>query len=106
MKERRTFTRAKISCLICYNRVNNGRPRIVMSKNISAIGAMFLAEEFLPCNTSLDLRLKIPNVKGYIKLKGKVVRVQSTAGVPLYKTAIKFSHPSQKINQFLHNSKK
>jgi hypothetical protein len=59
---------------------------------------MFLAEEYLPYNTSLDLKLKIPNVKNYIRLNGKVVRTQATTGMPFYKTAIKFNQPSNKIN--------
>lgn len=105
MRERRSFPRSKINCLIWYNKSNYGRTRVVMSKNISAIGTIFLSEEFLPHNTGLDLKLKIPNLKETIELHGKVVRVQSTPGIPFYKTAIKFSHPSRRINQAILKNK-
>ncbi len=101
MDDRRIFPRSHINCMIWYNRNKNSDQRVVMSQNISGIGAMFLAEEYLPCNTSLHLKLKIPNANKIINIDGKVIRVQAATGIHFYKTAVEFVHPSQKINKFL-----
>jgi len=88
--------------MIWYNKDENGRARVVISRNISAIGTMFLAEEYLSCNTNLKLKLKVPYVKDHIEAKGEVIRVQSAPGMPFYKTAIKFGRPSKKIGFSLY----
>jgi len=102
MEERRTFPRLKLHCLIWYHKSNNGNTaRVVMSKDISVAGTMFLAEEYIPYDTDLELKLKMPNVKNCINLNARVVRTQAATGILFYKTAVEFIPPSTRVSNLL-----
>lgn len=108
MEERRRFPRSETNCLIWYVTSNDKKIRVVVAKNISASGVVFLAEELLPRSTNLVLRLRIPlkldnssSTEKDIKLKGRVVRVEPTTNIPLYKTAVEFLKPSNKLNYYV-----
>lgn len=106
MKNRRLSPRVKVNCFIWYRYAGGLKNKVVMSMNISEAGAMFLADEYLPLNTKVGIKLKMPNMVYPAELEGKVVRSESGLGLRFFKTAIKFTNPSREIKACLKSSRK
>lgn len=61
-----------------------------LTQNISAGGLLFRTQEILSIGTLLNVRLSIPSISKPIKIKTKVVRVDSTRRSNFYDTALFF----------------
>jgi hypothetical protein len=106
MDNRRISPRVKVNCFIWYRYAGALKNKVVMSINISTAGVMFLADEYLPLDTKVGIKLKMPNMVYPIELEGRVVRSESGLGLKFFKTAIKFINPSSEIKACLKASKK
>ena len=100
-KERRKFIRLKAHHLLKYRVAGKGEEELSFVRNISAGGALFVAKEDIPCDSTVELEINFPQHPHSIKVVSRVVRSRALKKMGGFEVGVEFVNVDENDKEFL-----
>ncbi|MDD5583760.1 MAG: PilZ domain-containing protein [Candidatus Omnitrophica bacterium] len=103
-KEKRKFTRLQVYHLLKYKIIKKPEEIRTLSfvRNISAGGALFFTQEYIPLESVVDLEMVFPSHEASVTIRAKVVRVNFIKKMEGFEVGVEFLEVDQKVRDFIN----